>query len=305
MRSRIVLANFGWWCLIAYSTIGFAQDFPKQFPDALQQMFEQFAKESNRFMPGFMGEIPAEELARLERINVSVAEENRFGQQVLDGYLEQLRKQNKEVVQRGRDVEYLVKLANTLKPLMNHAKRYRQLDIRVVQTQATDAYSIPGGHLIFTSGLLADVQSEAALVGVIAHELAHLDRGHQLIALKQSKSGKQTLDFRNGMLAIAIMARPARPEYEKEADADAVRWMIQAGYAARELAHLLAHWDQRQDQQTPWMNMMPPFIRSHPDPGRRAQAIVEQAGRITKNGGYIGRKNLDQRIPRAEQEFTE
>ncbi len=282
-----------------------AQDFPKQFPEAFQQMFEQFARESNRFMPGFMGEIPPDELARLERVPISLNEENRFGQQVLDGYLDALKKQSKEVTQRGRDVDYLLALANTIKPMLKNANRYRQLDIRIVQTDATDAYSIPGGHLVFTSGLLADVQSEAALVGVVAHELAHLDRGHQLIALKQSKSSQQKLDFRNGMLAIAVLARPARPEYEKEADADATRWMIQAGYDALELAHLLVQWDQRQDAQTPWMNMMPPFIRSHPDPGRRAQTIAELASQTKQHNLYVGRRNLSERIPKSKKMFAE
>ena len=38
----------------------------------------------------------------------------------------------------------------------------------------------PGGTLIFFRGILDFAGSEAALVGVIGHELSHLDHGHQL-----------------------------------------------------------------------------------------------------------------------------
>ncbi len=42
------------------------------------------------------------------------------------------------------------------------------------------------------------VGSEAALVGVIAHELSHLDREHLLLPLKQAKMMNQPLTGLDG-----------------------------------------------------------------------------------------------------------
>lgn len=296
-----------WSCCASVDELARAQVPPPSMPDAMQKMFERFTKESSRFMPGFFSELPEDERIRLEQVNVGEAEEARYGKQVLDGYLDSVQKHGKEVISRGKDVDYLRQLAATIRPFMKNHQQYRQLDIRVVKTEATDAYSIPGGHLIFTSGLLDTISSEAALVGVIGHELAHIDHGHQLLPLKQSKRSNERLDFRSGMLAIAIMARPFRAEYESEADADAVNWMLRAGYDARELAHMLAQWQQRQDLQVPWIQMIPTFVRSHPDPGKRALAILERSENLSRNfpnATYIGRKNLQLRIPRSEREFA-
>jgi predicted Zn-dependent protease len=146
---------------------------------------------------------------------------------------------------------------------------------------------------------MKNVQSEAELVGVIAHELSHLDHGHQLLPLKQAKKAHQVSDFRTGMTWVATMAKPFRPEFESQADADAVKWMLAAGYDPQQLAVLLSRWDARQSQEAGWTKMIPSFARSHPDSGRRAQVVLQlfERSRVAPQGLIIGRQNLAQRIP--------
>ena len=185
---------------------------------------------------------------------------------------------------------------------MRHADRYRMIRVVLIETENEDGFSIPGGTVLITRGLLENAGSEAALVGVLAHELSHLDHGHQLLALKQAKLARQPLDMKDRMMWVGLVARPFRPEQESEADADATRWMMQLGYAPKELSKLLDRWDQQQDQQMPWKDFVPGFVKSHPDAGKRALKTLEIADSEKLNfplSNYIGHRNLKARITKA------
>jgi predicted Zn-dependent protease len=279
---------------------------PPNMPQ-FEQFFDQLTGNANRFAPGMFGELSADQIERLKTVTISVIEEKKYGQQVLDSYLEQAEARRLKVSRVGAESQYLAKLAATVKPLMQNARRYRTIDIYITNSETPDAYSIPGGFLIFSTGLLESAETEAALVGVIGHELSHLDHGHQTLTLKQSKLMKQPLDFRDNMLGVTLMARPFRPEQETEADADAIKWMMQLGYSANELARLMQRWAERQDQVQPWMSFVPSFVKSHPDPNRRALKMAELASLLRPtypNAKYVGRTNLERQIPRSKQEFA-
>lgn len=273
--------------------------------DALRTMFEKFGQQSEQIMPGMFSELSPAQMAELEKVPISKREETEFGNQVLKNYETTVRSQNQSLTRDGDEVKYLSKLVGDMQPNMTNAKRYPQIDIVLVDTETIDAYSIPGGHLVFTSGLMKNVQSEAELVGVICHELSHLDRGHQLLPLKQSKRTNTMMDFRSSMQWLATMAKPFRPEFETQADADAVKWMLAKGYDARELARLLIRWDARQDQQAGWTKMIPSFARSHPDSGRRATVVLDSVdrARIKTEKLIIGKENLARRIPHSESKL--
>lgn len=284
-----------------------AQNGLQQPGEAFQQMFENFASKAGPMAPMF-GKLSPEQLEKLDQIKISFADENQFGQRVLDAYLQQLKQSKVSVSQQGKEVTYLRQLLKTLKPRMRNADRYKQLDVRVIENDTSDAFSIPGGRLLVTRGLLESANSESAVVGVLAHELSHLDRGHQLIPLKQSKLANQPLDFQDSMMWVSLMARPNRPEQESEADDDATRWMMETGYDPRELARLLTSWDQRQDQVAPWLQFVPGFVKSHPDAGKRAQDVLQAATKFDAKypqANYVGVENLRTRTPRSVRSFPQ
>lgn len=271
-------------------------------PDFLEAM-KQFSRQAESFVPEQVREIPVAERAQLARIEIPWHEEQRFGRQVLDGYEKQLLSEQKTIERRGRDVEYLDQLVAIIRPRMKHAVRYKRIRVGVVPTDQPDAYSIPGGDLLFTRGLLETAGSEAALVGVIAHELSHLDRGHQLLPLKQAKLTAQPTDWRQFLGTMAMM-KPFHPEFEREADEDAFRWMVATGYDPRELAHLLESWDQQQNTRAPWIEVIPSFVRSHPDAGLRAASLLLSYDRLGPGQDfYIGHENWKRRLPRDNQRF--
>ena len=61
----------------------------------------------------------------------------------------------------------------------------------VIDTETINAFAMPGGSIIVSSGLLKRLGNEAELAGVLAHEIAHVVKKHQLQAIQ---SGMQA-DF--------------------------------------------------------------------------------------------------------------
>lgn len=56
----------------------------------------------------------------------------------------------------------------------------------VLDDNDVNAFSAPGGYVFITKGLLAQMNSEAELAGVLAHEISHVLRKHHLQAIKKS-----------------------------------------------------------------------------------------------------------------------
>ena len=65
----------------------------------------------------------------------------------------------------------------------------------VIDTETINAFALPGGSIIVSSGLIKKLNSEAELAGVLAHEIAHVAKKHQINAIQSA----QTADFWKGV----------------------------------------------------------------------------------------------------------
>jgi predicted Zn-dependent protease len=81
--------------------------------------------------------------------------------------------------------EYLTTIANYLADQMGSDRRF---GVEILNDARTNAFACPGGFLLITKGMLLAAQSEAEIAGVIAHEMAHVERGHMLSLFAQSSS---------------------------------------------------------------------------------------------------------------------
>jgi predicted Zn-dependent protease len=52
------------------------------------------------------------------------------------------------------------------------------LTVRIVKDDEVNAFSLPGGYLYVTTGLLSEADTEAQIAGVIGHEVAHIAGRH-------------------------------------------------------------------------------------------------------------------------------
>jgi predicted Zn-dependent protease len=269
------------------------------------QMFEQM-----------FGEDQEEDRRALEKMEVSFEEERQLGQKLVHNAVTTLKEAGIKLETDGRDVEYLQSLVATLKPFMRNKMRYKSIKVVVAKSSRIDARSFPGGTLIFFEGLLDQVDNEAALIGIVGHELSHLDRGHQLFPIKRMKLMEKSLTSPQGMTdwmsspaaMTRLWARPFRPEDERDADRDGVAWSFTAGYDPREMVKLFDRLSKKvgssiKSDENAWAA----FFRSHPNNQQRQDAIMHQFHQIRKKNPnpeplFVGRENLIQRLSRAQAE---
>ncbi len=56
----------------------------------------------------------------------------------------------------------------------------------VIDTETVNAFAMPGGSIVISTGLLKRLGSESELAGALAHEIAHVVKKHQLTAIQAS-----------------------------------------------------------------------------------------------------------------------
>ena len=148
------------------------------------------------------------------------------------------------------DPEALKRLQAIVSALVPHTQRPDvEYDIRLLDTPEVNAFSIPGGFIYVTKGLLEAVQSDDELAGVLAHEIAHNCHYHALVQAERSRK------LFMGALGAALVAiiLGARSEVvattaqaglyvrqgvlsrysidmEAEADRDATRYLLASNY---------------------------------------------------------------------------
>lgn len=119
--------------------------------------------------------------------------------------------------------------------------------VKIIDDKEVNAFSLPGGYIYITKGLMTDVQSEHELAGVIAHEIAHncgfdgLERakknermfmGSLAGALVALLLGGQSDDLNTVLAAGEYVRLGVISQYsmdvEKRADRRAVKYMVES-----------------------------------------------------------------------------
>src|SRR6266478_1594021 len=76
---------------------------------------------------------------------------------------------------------------------------------RVVDDPVVNAFALPGGFIYVTRGILAHLNSEAELAGVVGHEIGHVTARHTVSQI--TKSQLATLGLVAGMIVRPELAR--------------------------------------------------------------------------------------------------
>lgn len=120
----------------------------------------------------------------------------------------------------------------------------------VLNSDIVNAMALPGGYVYVTRGLLALVDNEAELAGVIAHEIGHVTARHTAERYSQAMAaniGLTVLGVVVGSPEVAQLAGYGAQAYlqsfsrdqELEADTLGVRYLSRAGYDANAMAAFL------------------------------------------------------------------
>jgi Zn-dependent protease with chaperone function len=119
----------------------------------------------------------------------------------------------------------LEKLAGQLTPTAG------ELRIRVVHAPMVNAAALPGGHIVIFDELLKQADSPDELAGVLAHEIAHVERRHTTQAMiRELGLGVfvSALGGTTGASAEALLSAGYSRAAENEADSDAIETLRRA-----------------------------------------------------------------------------
>ena len=173
----------------------------------------------------------------------------------------------------------------------------------VIESNDINAFAAPGGYVLITKGLYQQLQNEAQLAGVLAHEIGHIVKKHQLRVIQKQQLlniGAQLLGSRvgeNNQLVTNVIgsgaeisARGLDKSAEYEADRLGITYATRAGYEPLGLAEVL----QMLEQNHPQDDSLALLYKTHPLPEARLNALNDAIGsQLDKVGNG---KNLAQRF---------
>ena len=151
--------------------------------------------------------------------------------------------------------------------------------LHLVNDPMVNAFSIAGGHIYFTTGILGTLQNDDEIAMVLGHELSHVDKKHCIRPLQEmAAAGAMSPDW--GVTAVQlkkILTLPFGQFDEYEADWAGADVMTKAGYDVNKGMEVFRRWAK---DETP--NDMDKIFRTHPFSAERVCYLEEYAAQMKK-----------------------
>jgi predicted Zn-dependent protease len=172
-------------------------------------------------------------------------------------------------------------------------RSHLSFQFKVLDTPVINAFAVPGGFIYLTRGILAHLNSEAEVAGVIGHEIGHVAARHS--AQQYTRATVAQLGLGLGTVLsdeFAALSKAAQfgvqmlflkysRDNERQADRLGVEYATRAGYDAYEMAgffHTLEQLHTSSNGQS-----LPDWFSTHPAPAERVttvQALAVQQAQI-------------------------
>lgn len=168
---------------------------------------------------------------------------------------------------------------------------------RLLDSPVVNAFAIPGGYIYITRGILAYMNSEAQLAGVLGHEIGHITARHTAQQMTQEQIAQV------GLIAGTVLVSEFRPysgiaaqslgllflkysrDHETQADELGIQYAVRAGYDPREIPATYATLKRIGERQG---QSIPSFLSTHPDPGDREVRTQQLAmASVSTTGGKL------------------
>jgi metalloendopeptidase OMA1, mitochondrial len=233
------------------------------------------------------------ETGRTVRVGMSPDQEKALGLQSYEEVLSQ-----NEVVQSGRELEMVQRVARRLAGAVGSAGQGYDWQVSLIRSPQVNAFCLPGGKIAVYTGLLPVAETEEGLAAVMGHEMAHAIARHGSQRLLRTTlaqtvmAGAQfsfsDMDYNQRRMIIAALGAgaqygvllPFSRQHETEADEMGVLYMARAGYDPKKAIEFWERMSQVGGSQPP------EFASTHPS----NQSRIE---------------HLRQIMPKAEAEYVE
>jgi len=159
-----------------------------------------------------------------------------------------------------------------------------------------NAFALPGGHIVVTTGLLRLVERPEQLLGVVSHEVAHVTCKHsfrQMIASAGPFLVFQVfLSGRGGAFAAlaggsAILVHQSfSQEYEKEADDVGWDYLVAANIDPRGMIEVFQKLKATEASER-ISNFIPKAFESHPDMDKRIARLNAKWKKLPRKTGFV------------------
>jgi predicted Zn-dependent protease len=171
----------------------------------------------------------------------------------------------------------------------------RQFEHRfaVVDQDSPNAFAVPGGYVYVSRGLLALMQSEAELAGVLGHEMEHVERRHSVQQMRaDARLGVFALP---GLLLGSVIGEDAATlaaapfaavsagysrDHEREADVLGQQLAAAAGYDPMGIARVIGRLEHFLEVTTRRKHA-PTWFDDHPSTPERVASLTQRASGLT------------------------
>ncbi len=144
-----------------------------------------------------------------------------------------------------------------------------------------NAFAAPGGYTYYYSGLILYLEQEDHFAGVMAHEMAHVDRRHSTQQLTQAYGVATLVDIVLGEdtgiladVAESLVSMSFSRSDENEADEYSVRFLCETDYAADGAAGFFEKLLEGGGME------LPAFLSTHPNSQDRVDHVHELAAEL-------------------------
>ncbi|MCX7739031.1 MAG: M48 family metalloprotease [Hydrogenothermaceae bacterium] len=178
--------------------------------------------------------------------------------------------------------EYIRRLGHNIARV---APRKVEYQFFIVNSKDVNAFALPGGPVFINRGLMLTLDNESELVGVLSHELGHINARHHARFLEKTYGLNLLLNvlavataessYRNVVLQVAqvgagLLQLKFSRDQENEADSLGVRFTYESGYDPRGIISVFNKFRSMEAKQRP-----PEWLLTHPLPDTRIKNVSE------------------------------
>ena len=158
-------------------------------------------------------------------------------------------------------------------------------NIQVLDSPVVNAFAVPGGYVYLTRGILAYLNDEAELAGVVAHEIGHIAARHSAQQYSNAQLAQLGLGLGSALsktfgkyagvaqAGVALLFLSFSRSDEREADSLGVEYSAKAGYDSNHMANLFVSLERLNPGEA--QGGLPGWFSTHPNPENRIAAIKQ------------------------------
>ncbi len=210
----------------------------------------------------------------------------------------------------GAQASYVENVGKTIAMQSGLSNARGDFTVTLLNSNVNNAFAIPGGYIYITRQLVALMNNEAELAGVLGHEVGHVAARHS--AKRQSAATRNSIlgavgtilsgvllgNGTAGQLGQRIFSQGSQMltlsysrKQETESDNLGIDYLRRAKYDPRAMSTVLASLANQNALEARLMgtsNSVPTWASTHPDPASRVRAALARAG-----SGATGNANRD------------